>query len=120
MCGDGDETINHILSKCNKLAQRAYKTRYVWVGMGIHWELCKKFKYEKAVYTQLEIHPRDWDAHNSLGFWDKNESSNLGQTTRASDSQQKNVNLLNIGLYHPVRPQGKNEESETRDKYLDW
>ena len=29
------------------------------------------------------------DAQNSMGFWDKNASSNLGQTTRPSDNQQK-------------------------------
>jgi len=28
MCGDKDETINHIISECNKLAQREYKTRH--------------------------------------------------------------------------------------------
>ena len=36
--------INHIISECNKLAQREYKTRHDWVGKVIHWELFKKFK----------------------------------------------------------------------------
>ena len=26
LCGDRDETINHIIGKCSKLAQREYKT----------------------------------------------------------------------------------------------
>ena len=42
--GDRDEAINYIISECDKLAQREYKTRHYWVGMMIHWELCKKFK----------------------------------------------------------------------------
>ena len=31
-CGDRDETINHVISECNKLAQKEYKTRHdsVW------------------------------------------------------------------------------------------
>ena len=45
-CGDRDETINHIISKCSKLAQKEYKARHDWVGKGIHWELCKKFKFD--------------------------------------------------------------------------
>ena len=41
LCGDGDETINHIISECSKLAQKD-KCRHDWVGKGIHWEICKK------------------------------------------------------------------------------
>ena len=42
LCGDRDETINHIISECRKLAQKEYKTRHDWVGKVINWELCKK------------------------------------------------------------------------------
>ena len=45
-CGDRDETINHIISKCSKLAQREYKTRHDCVGKVIIWKMCKKFKFE--------------------------------------------------------------------------
>ena len=37
LCGDRDETINHIISECSKLAQREYKARHDWVGKVIHW-----------------------------------------------------------------------------------
>ena len=40
LCGDRDETINHIISECSKLAQKEYKTRHDWVGKVIHWEMC--------------------------------------------------------------------------------
>ena len=36
LCGDRDETINHIISECSKLAQREYKARHDWVGNVIH------------------------------------------------------------------------------------
>ena len=32
LCGDKDKTINHIISKCSKLAQKEYKARHDWVG----------------------------------------------------------------------------------------
>ena len=38
-CVDRDETINHIISECRKLAQKEYKTRRDWVGKVIHWEM---------------------------------------------------------------------------------
>ena len=52
LCGDRDETINHIISKCSKLAQKA---RHDWVGKVIHWEMCKKFKFD---------HTNKWYMHN--------------------------------------------------------
>ena len=46
LCDHKDETINHIQSECNKLAEREYKTRHDWVGKVIHWELRKKLKFD--------------------------------------------------------------------------
>ena len=48
LCGDRDETINHIISECSKLAQKEYKARHDLVGKVIHWEMCKKFKFDHA------------------------------------------------------------------------
>ena len=44
--GERDDIINHILSECSKLARKEYKTRHDWVSMLIHWELCKKLKFD--------------------------------------------------------------------------
>ena len=44
LCGDRDETINHIISECSKLAQKEYLARHKWVGKVIHWEMCKSLK----------------------------------------------------------------------------
>ena len=56
LCGDRDETINHMISECSKLAQKEYKTRHDWVGQMIHCEMCKKFKFD---------HTNKWYMHNS-------------------------------------------------------
>ena len=45
---DRYETVTHIISECSKMAQKEYKTRHDWVGMVIHWELCKKLKLDHA------------------------------------------------------------------------
>ena len=55
LCGDRDETINHIISECSKLAQKEYKARHDSVGKVIHWEMYKKFRFD---------HANKWYMHN--------------------------------------------------------
>ena len=55
LCDDRDETINHIISECSKLAQREYTARHDWVGKVIHGEVCKKVKFD---------HTNKWYMHN--------------------------------------------------------
>ena len=68
--GNRDETINHIISECSKLAQKEYKTRHDWVGKVIHWEMCKKIKfdhtnewymYSPAPVLENDTHKLLWD-----------------------------------------------------------
>ena len=49
LCGDREETINHIISKCSKLASKEYTTRHDWVGKVIHSELCKESKFDYMI-----------------------------------------------------------------------
>ena len=44
------------------------------------------------VCAQPKIYPGKWDT-NFLGFWDKNGSPNLGQTSRPNHSQQADPRL---------------------------
>ena len=44
-----------MISECSKLVQKEYKTRHDWVGKVIHWELCKKLKFD---------HAKKWYMHN--------------------------------------------------------
>ena len=90
LCGDRDETINHIISECSKLAQKEYK---IWLGgqsdsLGIVQEI-ELWPYEQMVYAQPKICPGEWDPQTLLGFWDTNWSPNFGQTTRPYNNQQK-------------------------------
>ena len=55
LCGVRDETINHIISECSKLALKEYNTRHDWVDKMIHWEMCKKLKFG---------HTNKWYVHN--------------------------------------------------------
>ena len=65
--GDRDETINHIISECSKIAQKEYKTRHDWVSKVIQWEMSKILKFD---------HTNKWYMHN-LASVQKNDAYKL-------------------------------------------
>ena len=91
----------------------------------------KIWSNEQMVYVQPKIHPGDRDAQNSLGFWNTNGTSNLGQTTKPSDSKKKKKKRKKekkkketwtgriVDFVVSTDHWGKLKESEKKDKYLD-
>ena len=84
-----DETINHIISECRKLAQKEYKARHDWVGKVIHLEMLKKSKFDHANkwYMHNPAPVQENDTQTPMGLWDENGLLNLGQKTRPYDNQ---------------------------------
>ena len=72
LCGDRDETINHIISECSKLARKEYKARHDWVSKVIHWEMCRKFQFNltNKWYMHNPAPVLENDSHKLL--WDFN------------------------------------------------
>ena len=115
-CGDRDETINHIISECSKLAQRENKARRDWVGKVIHWEMSKKSKFD---------HTNKWYMHNPAPvlenaahklLWDFNIQTDHLIPARRQDliiiskkKKKKKENLQNSRLCCPGWPQNKTE-----------
>ena len=49
VCGSADETVAHIVSECQKLAQKEYKqVRHDNIAKVIQWKLCEKWGFEKS------------------------------------------------------------------------
>ena len=42
LCGRKGESVQHLVSACEKLAHREYKRRHDNVAKKVHWDLCKK------------------------------------------------------------------------------
>ena len=42
LCGENGESVQHLVSGCEKLAQREYKRRHDNVAKKVHWVICKK------------------------------------------------------------------------------
>ena len=111
-CGDRDETINHIISECSKLAQKEYKTWHDWVGKVIHWEMCKKFKFD---------HTNKWYMHNPAPVLENDTHKLLWDFAIQTDHRisawrpdliiinKKKENLQKCHLCCPSWPQNKTE-----------
>ena len=101
--------------------EREYTIKQERTGKVIHWELCKKFKFEYTTKSYMN-HPesvlKKWDAKKSFRFCDTNRLSNLVQTN--SDSQHKiKENLQNSGLVCTCWPHGKTERKRKDSKYTE-
>ena len=101
--GNRDETINHI-SECSKLEQKEYKTRHNWVGKMIHWEMCKKLKFDHAKkwYMSNPAPVLANDTHQLL--WDFNIHTDHLISARRPDLiiiHKEKVNLQNCRLCCP-------------------
>ena len=48
MCGKKGESVKHITSGCEKLAQKEYKRRQDNVAKKVHWVICKKNRLEHS------------------------------------------------------------------------
>ena len=46
MCKKADESVDHVVSGCSKLAQEEYKRRHDNLGKIVHWKLARKCNFE--------------------------------------------------------------------------
>ena len=117
-------TINHI-RECSRLAQKVYKARQDCVGKVIHWEMCKKFKFD---------HTNKWYMHNPAPFlendthklqWDFNIQTDHLISARRPDhiiikkkkKKKKICKIVDFAV--PADHRIKLKECEKKDKYLD-
>ena len=99
LCGDRDETINHIISECSKLAQE-YKTRHDWVGKVINWEMCEELKFD---------HTNKWYVHNPAPV-QENDTHKL-----LRDFDEQTDHLISARKPDLI----KLKKCEKKEKYLD-
>ena len=124
LCGDRNETINHIISECRKLALKEYKARHDWVGKVIHWKLCKKMKFDRT---------NKWSMHNPESVL-KNETYKLLcdfeiQTDHLISARQPDLIIINnnnnkkrtcriVEFAVPAGHSIKLKESVKKDKFV--
>ena len=98
-----------------------YKTRHDWVGKVIHWELCKKFKFDHTNkwYMNNPASVLENDTHKLL--WDFNI-----QTDHLIPARRPDLIIINkkrickiVDFAVPADPRINLKECEKKDKYLD-
>ena len=95
LCGNKDETVYHMISNCSKLTEKENKTRHDWVGKLIHWELCKRLKFDHSTKPELILENK---THSILtDFEILTNHINSGQKTRPSVNKE---NLQSSGFCH--------------------
>ena len=80
--------INLRVSKCGKLVQKEYKMRPNRMGKVIHWELCKKVKFDhtvKLANALTRICSGEWNTKFS-GILRYKQTLDAGQKTRSNDN----------------------------------
>ena len=117
-----DETINHIISECSKLAQKEYKTRHDWVCKVVYWEWCKKLKFNHTnkSYMQNSTSVVDTETHKLL--WDYIIHTDHLMSARRPDLMiinKKERTCRTVDFAVPADHRFKLKEFEKRDKYLD-
>ena len=118
---DRDETINHIISECSKVAEE-YKARRDWGGNVTHWKMCKKFKIDHTNkwYIHNPAPLRENDSHKLL--WDFNIQTDHLISARRPDiiiiNKKKRIcKIVDFAVLADHRINLK--ENEKKDKYLD-
>ena len=120
MCGKRIESVQHIVSECEKLAQKEYKRRHDNVAKKIHWDLCKRNGLE---------HQEKWYEHTPHGalenddvklLWDINiQCDNVIEARRPDivliDKKERACNIVDIAVPADCRV----EEKEKVEKYQD-
>ena len=117
-----NETINNIISECSKLAQREFKARHDLVGKVIHWEMCKKFKFDHTNrwYMHNPAPVLENDSHKLL--WDFNIQTDHLIPARRPDLiiiNKKKRTCKRVDFAVPADHRIKLKECEKKDKYLD-
>ena len=122
MCGKCGESVQHIVSGCEKLAQKDYKRRHDNVAKKIHWDLCKKHDLE---------HQEKWYDHIPEGavendkvklLWDINiQCDNMIEARRPDIVviYKKDGVCIIVDITVPADRRVEKKEQEKVEKYND-
>ena len=122
MCGEKDETVNHILCECSALAQKEYKKRHDGVARTLHWDLCKKHGLENED-KWYEHHPKPVSENQEVKLlWDFTIQTDKNVTHNRPDItliHKKNSKCYIIDIACPGDKRIQDKEKEKIERYTD-
>lgn len=118
LCRDKDETIDHLVSGCSKIAQTEYKKRHDNVASMIHWNICKNIgaPVKKNWYNHYPGKVVENDRGKIL--WDFRIQTDRRIEHNTPDIvviTQETINIIDIAI--PGDPRVRDKEIEKINKY---
>jgi hypothetical protein len=115
LCGIKDETVEHLVSACPKLAQTEYKGRHDKVGSIIHWYFCKKFQIHVEKYWYKHQPATVCENEHTKILWDfPIQTDRVIQARRPDivvvDKHKKSVTIIDIAVPNDTNINDKEEE----------
>ena len=121
MCGKKGESVQHITSGCEKLAQKEYKRRHDNVVKKVHWDICKKNRLGHSEKWYEHVPEAVVENEEIKVLWNINiQCNNLIETRRpdltVTDKKEQKGIIIDIALPADVRVE---KEKERMKKYQD-
>ena len=113
------------MSECSKFAQKKYKTRHDWMGKVIHWEMCKKVKFDNtnkwymhnsALVKENETHKVLWDFDVQTDHLISARRPDLIVISQKKKKKKRTCKIVDFAV--PADHRIKLKECGKKDKYL--
>ena len=122
MCKKKAETVEHVVSGCEKMAQKEYKRRHDKLATMVHWQLCNQHKI-KTVDQWYKHKPEDVTENEEVKIlWDFSIQTDKVIEARRPDIvvlEKKDRKAKVIDIAVPNDKNVKEKEEEKIDKYTD-
>lgn len=122
LCGDKEETVDHLVSSCGKIAQTEYKGRHDRVAASLHWSLCKHFGFAHAEKWYEHRAEKVIENEKCKLLWDFDVKTDKVISARRPDllivhKEKREATIIDVAIPGDSRIASK--EAEKKTKYRD-
>ena len=120
LCGEKGETINHIISECNKLAQKEYKRRHDNIARLVPWKLCCKYDKDRSERWYEHQPERAVENESFKILWDMSIQCDDIIAARKPDIivvEKENNKVIIVDIVLPWDHRVHEKEGEKLEKY---
>ena len=119
------ESVQHITSGCEKLAQKEYKRRHASVAKKVHWDICKKNGLEQSEKWYEHAPEEAVENEEIKVLWDINiQCDNLIEARRPDliviDKREKKGIIIDSAVSADVRVEGKKKKISKKNITRLW
>ena len=123
MCTEADETVNHLVAGCQKLAASEYLQRHNKVAAALHLEICRHYSIPTPEQQPWLHKPETVNENEQVKIlWDFEVRTDRIITARRPDiividKQEKTAKIIDVAI--PLDKNIRGKEAEKVQKYQD-